>query len=164
VSTQADADKNIPILLQIPAAVRFVSIEPMLEKIDISEFEEENWRCDICGSFYTHFQDMSCNHCGSLERSAEYHNQLDWVIIGSESGPKRRPCKLEWIRDIVSQCKEARVPVFIKQISLPGCRKCRFAPCTHLHGHRQIDIVSKNPAEWPKDLRVQEYPKRKIGS
>ncbi len=80
-------------------------------------------------------------------------------IVGCESGPKRRECRIEWVRSIVEQCKVAGVPVFVKQLSLMGCRKCRFEPCTHLHGHKQISIVSHKTEEWPEDLRVQEYPK-----
>jgi protein gp37 len=83
ISTQKEADKKIPILLQIPAAVRFLSIEPMLEGIDIVP-------------------------------------SLDWVIVGCESGPKRRPCKIEWVQSIVEQCKAANVPCFVKQINIDG--------------------------------------------
>jgi protein gp37 len=139
VSTQADADKNIPILLQISAAVRFVSIEPMLEELtlvptlfaDREPDEDSPVACVPCRCG-KHWENQFGNNliCG-----------LDWVIVGSESGPKQRPCKLEWIRDLVSQCKEAQVPVFVKQIPING--KC-----------------SKNPAEWPADLRIQEYPSK----
>lgn len=87
---QEMADKRIPILLQIPAAVRFVSIEPMLGDMDISWI----WR----------------NHDPLTD------NVIDWAIVGGESGPKARLCKNEWIRNIVEQCKSASVPVFIKQI------------------------------------------------
>jgi len=88
---QKCANERIPILLQIPAAVKFVSIEPLLEKIELLE----TW-------LY-----------------AKVHN-LDWVIVGCESGPKRRPCELEWVRSIVEQCKIADVPIFVKQLSING--------------------------------------------
>ena len=103
ISTQPDADKNIPILLQIPSALRFVSLEPMLERIDF------------------------------------YDSLPDWVIIGCESGPKARLCSLDDIRVAAGQAKHAGVPVFIKQVPI-------FGRC------------SKDPAEWPRDLRIQEYP------
>jgi protein gp37 len=45
---------------------------------------------------------------------------LDWVIVGAESGPNRRPCKIAWIRDVVQQCQAAGVPVFIKQMEVGG--------------------------------------------
>ena len=70
------------------------------------------------------------------------------IIVGCESGSKRRPCKLEWIRDIVRQCKAANVPVFVKQIDTR-----ELMPQGVLKNK-----VSHNPEEWPKDLRVQEYP------
>ena len=106
ISTQADADKNIPILLQIPAAVRFISVEPMLESI-------------VFGKAFLRY--------------------IDWVIIGCESGPKRRPCGLEWIENVVRQCTEANVPVFVKQMEIGG-------------------KVSKKMEEWPEWAQRQEYP------
>lgn len=45
-----------------------------------------------------------------------------WVVVGCESGPRRRMCKLEWIEDVVAECRGAGVPVFVKQIDLYG--KC----------------------------------------
>lgn len=66
---------------------------------------------------------------------------VSWVIFGAESGPHRRECKNEWILDGIRQIREEYpwVKIFVKQI--------------HLNGK-----VSKNPAEWPEELRVQEFP------
>ena len=47
-------------------------------------------------------------------------NNLRWVVVGCESGPKRRPCKIEWVESIVEQCKAAKIPVFVKQIDING--------------------------------------------
>lgn len=127
-STQADADKNIPIALQIPAAVRFVSLEPLLGPIDLDNM----CRCPAGPP-------AKGEIVGSALREGP-NGKLDWVIVGAESGPKRRECKLEWVRSIVNQCKDAGVPVFVKQL--------------HINGK-----VSKKPEEWPKDLRIREYPK-----
>nr|NIP28168.1 DUF5131 family protein [Phycisphaerae bacterium]NIU16026.1 DUF5131 family protein [candidate division Zixibacteria bacterium]NIW21377.1 DUF5131 family protein [candidate division KSB1 bacterium]NIP55642.1 DUF5131 family protein [Phycisphaerae bacterium]NIS52994.1 DUF5131 family protein [Phycisphaerae bacterium] len=140
VSTQADADKNIPTLLQIPAAVRFLSLEPLLERIDLSEafnlWCKGEKKIDSIGNVY--------------HKSARGYDLIKQIIIGCESGPGARLCSLDDIRYVRDQCKDAGVKCFIKQIPLPGCRKCRFEPCTHLHGHKQITIVSKNPKEWPE--------------
>jgi len=67
-------------------------------------------------------------------------NGIDWVIVGAESGPNRRPCNLEWIWDIIRQCDDMEIPVFIKQLDF---------------GNK----LSTNPKEWPEDLRRQEFPK-----
>lgn len=64
-------------------------------------------------------------------------SHLDWVICGCESGASRRPCKIEWIRSVVEQCKETDTPCFVKQIEIDG-------------------KVSHNMADFPEDLRVQE--------
>ena len=65
---------------------------------------------------------------------------LDWVIIGCESGPNRRPMELDWAIYLVRQCRAAGVAVFVKQLPING-------------------KVSKDPAEWPEELRVREYPR-----
>jgi protein gp37 len=112
ISTQADADKNIPILLQIPAAVRFVSLEPMLERVDLRKLH------------YGYIEQKPVVY-NSLE-SYSGHEGLDWLIIGCESGPNARLCSIEDIRDDVRQGQQADVPVFVKQIPLNG--KCSKKP------------------------------------
>lgn len=79
---QEQADRRIPILLDIPAAVRFVSAEPLLENININKYLQKG---------------------------------LDWAIIGSESGPGRRPFNPEWAWRIIQQCKKNQKSVFYKQ-------------------------------------------------
>ena len=83
---QEAADKRIPILLQIPAAKRFVSIEPMLGPVDL--YKQNNM---VLG----------------------FH--LDWVICGGESGPRARPMHPTWIRDTRDQCNRVGIPFFFKQ-------------------------------------------------
>jgi len=64
---------------------------------------------------------------------------VDWVIVGSESGPNRRPAKLEWIESIVDQCQTANVPVFVKQLEING---------------KLVKDINK----FPKHLQLREYP------
>ena len=90
---QKRADERIPTLLQIPAAVRFVSVEPMLEPISI----------------------RSPAARGRGFREFDWINKIDWVIAGPETGPKARPCKPEWIEDLYEQCKVAGIPFFDKR-------------------------------------------------
>ena len=65
---------------------------------------------------------------------------INWYIVGCESGPGRRECKIEWVRNIVSQCKAANVPLFVKQLSING-------------------KVEHDITKFPKDCQIQEYPK-----
>lgn len=102
VEDQRRADERIPILLDTPAAVRFVSAEPLLEAVDLA---------------------------GPLDPPCAEHG-LDWVIVGGESGPKARPCELRWIESIVEQCRVSDVPVFVKQLgrrSQWGCGEVSLA-------------------------------------
>ena len=109
VEDQATADQRIPILLQTPAAVRWISAEPLLGPIDLDRLA-----IDSCDDDYT----ISAL---SGRRIARYGTKpgaprLDWVVVGSESGTKARPCDIEWVRDLKNQCEIARVPFFFKQL------------------------------------------------
>ncbi len=97
---QEQADKRIPILLDIPAAKRFVSVEPMLSEVS---FRWAKWK-----KISTE-PSAATNHLDGLR-------MLDWVITGSESGPGRRPMDIEWVRSLKNQCVEAEVPIFLKQM------------------------------------------------
>lgn len=81
VENQYWADRRIPALLEVPAAVRFLSVEPLLKAVNLRPYLEE----------------------------------LDWVIVGGESGPKARPLKPEWVRQIRDDCSDFGVPFFFKQ-------------------------------------------------
>ncbi len=87
---QEQANKRIPILLQIPAKVRFVSIEPMLDVIDLECFPETGCPSDSI-------------------------DNLGWVICGGESGHHARPMHPDWVRSLKEQCESADVPFFFKQ-------------------------------------------------
>ena len=93
VENQAAADERIPELLATPAAVRFLSCEPLIGPVDISEYFDP---CSV--------------PCGE-----EPWPPLDWVIAGCESGPGARPCDIAWLRSLRDQCARAEVPYFLKQ-------------------------------------------------
>lgn len=126
VEDQRRADERIPHLRRTPAAVRFLSVEPMLEEIR-----------------------------GSLEG-------IDWVICGGESGAHARPFDLDWARSLRDQCKAAGVAFYMKQFG----RKPEETVIVKRDGHkwqRAVPLKDKkggDPAEWPKDLQVQEVPNR----
>lgn len=148
-STQKDLDEMSKYLFQIPAAHYWLSAEPLLEDLDLvhspqgTSYKPQNWG----------------NETTIIQPCLNTLKHFSWVVVGAESGPHRRPCNIEHVRSIVRQCKAAEVKVYVKQVSLPGCRKCRFDPCTGLHGHKPIDILTTDPSEFPADLRVQEIAK-----
>lgn len=91
VEDQQRANERIPALLRIPAHIRWLSVEPLIGPVGFSLWHRDD----------------------------DTHSpaDLDWVVCGGESGPKARPCRVEWIRSIVQQCKAANVPCFVKQFS-----------------------------------------------
>ncbi len=116
------ADIRIPELLKIPAAVRFLSLEPLLGPIDAR------------GALGFSYDDQETGE--SIPVPA-----VNWVVIGCESGPGRRLCKLEWIHSIVDQCRHADVPVWVKQIP------------------KRNGYVSHDMNQWPEWARRREWPK-----
>ncbi len=102
VENQVAADERIPELLETPAAVHFLSCEPLLGASDVIGRLDPG-RCD-------------CEPCRmtSIRCTASRH-PIDWVIAGCESGPGARPCDVAWLRSLRDQCAAAGVPFFLKQ-------------------------------------------------
>lgn len=96
---QETADERIPWLLKTPFVRRGVSVEPMLGPVDMKMWMPTEW-----------YHYIPRNPLPSL----------DWVICGSESGPRRRPCDPDWIRSLRDQCVDADIPFFLKQMDIGG--------------------------------------------
>lgn len=130
VENQTTANERIPYLLKTPAKVRFLSVEPMLEQIDLSKF-----------LFYPCGASLGIVHnCSEKLRRVEIN--IDWVIVGCESGHGKRECKIEWIENIVEQCEKACVPVWVKQLNINR-------------------MVKKEVEDFPKHLQIQQFPEVK---
>ena len=150
VVNQEEANRDIQKLVATPAAKRFVSYEPALNRVDWCEALEIWWN--------------------STTQSwvREDLPRPDWVIVGGESDQgkhKARPFDLAWARSTVRQCRAAGVPVFVKQlgsnpfVTVPD--HPAPAPGTPAGFPRTPsfkDRAGADPAEWPEDLRVQEFP------
>lgn len=116
---QTRADERIPDLLATPAAVRWVSAEPLLGPIQFERTSEDqrrrhNWLTGEVGVMYQDGPDF------------DQGPSLDWIVVGGESGPNARPMHPQWARDIRDQCAAAGAPFFFKQhgewIGVPDLR------------------------------------------
>jgi protein gp37 len=112
VEDQQRADERIPVLIDTPAPVRWLSCEPLLGPVDVFEWLEPTRGIDI-----------------------------NWVVVGCESGPGARPMDIDWARSLRDQCGAAGVAFFCKQLSIPGSTR-----------------VLHDLADFPPDLRVRQYP------
>lgn len=113
VENQAAADERIPDLLATPAAVRFISAEPLLGPVDMRGVERGNsWSG---GDWLRSFRFEKEHDDGRREVLDERKSRIDWVIVGCESGSGARECKVEWLRSLRDQCAAAAVPFFLKQ-------------------------------------------------
>lgn len=101
VEDQETADERIPILMKIPAALKFLSIEPMLGPVD------------ILGSMANGLDVEHFIEYGSISR--EGIAKIDWIICGGESGPGARPMASDWVRSIRDLCLDYKIPFFFKQ-------------------------------------------------
>ncbi len=136
VEDQTRADERIPHLLATPAAVRFLSMEPLLAPVNLNRIHQtfdggldHSWESALSGKRFDIWSDGDVDGCP----------KLDWVIIGAESGPGARPMTNEWAQAILDQCKAAGVPVFVKQLS---------------GGTKAIKDID----QFPEGLRVREMP------
>lgn len=188
VEDKKRAEERIPELLRVPARVRFLSCEPLLEEVDL-----DPPTCQRCGG-HDHEPGEDgvtpfCADCGESDGNGEemgFGAWLDacasedqpgisWVIVGGESGPGARPFDLAWARSIARQCHAAGVALFVKQMGdnavetreeCPAGGGCGLDECaigcrylrTVVAGARFRARAGADPAEWPDVLRVQEFP------
>lgn len=140
----ADYLWRIEKLMEMPAAVRFVSLEPLLSSVNL------HMHCDPCGGTGIGPGGFDCPICGG----EGFYDRPDWVCVGGESGPGARYCDPDWIRDIIAQCKAAGVPVFVKALGTDWARKQSYL---HYRG-RKYNYKGADMEEWPAGLRVREFP------
>jgi protein gp37 len=106
VVNQTEADRDIPKLLAVPAAVRFLSMEPLLGPVDLLKCPTHG----TAGGSWDWLTGVRNWHSGQ-----DATPRIDWVIVGGESGPNARPMHPDWARSIRDQCQAAGVPFLFKQ-------------------------------------------------
>lgn len=183
VEDQRRADERIPHLLRVPAAVRFLSVEPLLEAVDVSDYlsprvdwgyfigpckhGRDPWtRCD--GAAKPGDPPSVADECDNSRPG------VDWVIVGGESGHHARPFDVAWARSIVAQCREAGVAPFVKQLgALPQDHGTGIDWPEGVSFREGVGpgsrVVLRDPkggdmSEWPADLRVREFPASAVKS
>jgi protein gp37 len=152
VEDQHWAEIRVPALMQTPAAVRFLSCEPLIGPVDlgIGDPHRGHESDDVFGWPHPRIC-LDCSDPDGEDNIVHFRRDPDacgisWVIVGGESGPGARPMSARWARTLVRECQSAEVPVFVKQLgSVLG---------------RELGAGSKggDMAAWPEDLRVREFP------
>ena len=167
VENQHFADERVPLLLRTPAAVRFLSCEPLLEALDLRHYmgldgtNSRDFRERQEGG-HDQWSDEFTGRSTSGERRHAPDAGLHWVIVGGESGPGARPFHLAWARSLVAQSRGAGVAVFVTQLG----GRAETNVVRDLIGHDAGGdrwLVSRDKrggdmSEWPEDLRVREFP------
>lgn len=150
VEDQKRADERIPHLLRCPAAVRFLSVEPLLGPVDL-----DRWF-----TFTLSIGGESERKPRPTRRRFGVLSGVDpigvhWVIAGGESGPGARDCDVEWVRSVVRQCGDAEVPCFVKQLGKVPVARETVGVGLPL---KLRDSKGGDMSEWPEDLRVRQMP------
>lgn len=133
VEDQAAADKRIPLLLQIPAALHFLSCEPLLGALDLLSWLPPR---------------------GPAVPGRPDQALIGWAIAGGESGTGARHCDLAWLRSLRDQCKAAGVPWFCKQLGANARERVHGVLTERWTRNKH----GGDMAEWPEDLRIMETP------
>lgn len=143
IEDQATAEERIPHLLATPAAVRFISAEPLLGPVELQRSR--------------HFLRCAHGHKGTARATYGCNPVLDWVIVGGESGPNARPMHPDWARSLRDQCTAAAAPFFFKQwgewIPYEPDAQPPFFNSQHgdqIDGHQLPDADDHGP-EWDMD-------------
>lgn len=173
VEDQQRADERIPHLLNTPAAVRFLSCEPLLDQLVLHKYFA-NCECGEGHGFTmcpnTGGVAQTCNKTGCTQ----LRSKLSWVIIGGESGAAR-PCLIESVRGLLRQCRNAGVAAFVKQLGSNCLQRVEPPPiyaeiinqAAAASGLAPPDVFQRlklrhpkggDLGEWPEDLRVREFP------
>ena len=108
VENQQTADERIPLLLQVPAAVRWLSMEPLLGPMNIQQYLYNT----ITSFTPTSVSLLTDGTVGLNGNVNDMTPRLNWVVVGGESGPKARPMHPDWARSLRDQCTAAGVPFF----------------------------------------------------
>lgn len=162
---QERADERIPILLDTPAAVRFVSYEPALGPVDFSRWLGIEWmdtlRMPGEPISFRGEGGWGAEMFHALRAAEGIHDpRVDWIVVGGESGPHARPFDLPWARDVIAQGRVADVSVFVKQLGARPWDRHVAEGFTHSW---PVDLASRKGGdidEWPLDLRVRQVPER----
>ena len=156
VENQEEADRRIPHLLDVPAAKRFLSCEPLLGPVDLRhlnvdgehecdclrmatmrEIWNDAWSPDVTGEPLDESIVAFENDGGIYPPTDTRPPGIDWVICGGESGPNARPMHTDWARSLRGQCQAAEVPFFMKQMG---------------------GVVKARMPEIPDDLMIRQFP------
>lgn len=134
-------------LLSVPAAVHFLSLEPLLGPINLTSvnLKQDTFMNPLDGTF----------HNDKLQVSGNLEQKIDWVIIGGESGNdigkwQHRPTEAQWILDIIGQCQRSKTKVFMKQTGVDLARTLGLQ-----------DRDGGRLEELPAEMQVREFPREK---
>lgn len=165
---QQELNRRWPYLMRTPAAIRFLSLEPLLEELRLWKLTDLDFYKNSIG-----YETYPLSGMQAIPDHDWNTPKVDWVIVGGESGHKARPCNVKWIQSIMQQCADMNTPCFVKQLgAYPVIDDEATLEGWPEHVKRDVwkraggalmlnDPKGGDMEEWPLDLRVREYPRAK---
>lgn len=179
VEDQATANARIPLLLETPAAVRWISAEPLLAAVDLSRWMDPTGvTCmDVCPddryvdqdsyeqmNVHGHMEPI-CQHCGAVASWTGYDDGIDWVVVGGESGREARPMHPDWALSLRDQCAAAGVPFLFKQWGewAPADRETCSLSVSSGYIHPTLPNLPKPPERRPLGIGYGPHELEELG-
>jgi len=163
VESQEIAEKRIPQLIGVPAKVRFLSCEPLLEKIDLSHhFARWSLLSETSPSGRSLFQCKNCKRVSATpdkdcpSGACSSWSPLHWVIVGGENHLGKRLFDVRWAKSLLEQCRKFQVSFFMKQMGSHVIDSSKDPANQRLVFK---DRAGADPEEWSTDLFIQEMPR-----
>jgi len=163
VENQQCADERIPILRKTPAAVRFVSAEPLLGPLSL--FGSPDDTGDPAAGWNVESVKRLTDYGTGVEYDVDLQAGIDWCIVGGESGPGARDFEIEWATSLIEQCKRAQVACFLKQLgrrpTIDGTPVGYGDGSDGTPGWVEGSLRDSHGGdweEWPESLRVRQFP------
>ncbi len=164
---QEYANKRVPLLRATPAAVRFVSCEPLIGRVSLFGAPDDTGDPAV-GWNATAVKTLTDYGTG-VEYDVDLQAGIDWVIVGGESGPGARPFSVEWAFDLRRQCERAGIAFFMKQFGrvptlwgVPVRYYDGSQGAEGWSGGRFVDAKGADWDEWPPEIRVRQFPESAV--
>lgn len=160
IENQEVAGDRITDLLDCPAAMLFLSCEPLLEELNLISHERDGCSYNYLLNTWETRRSGAGGAVTGGRISPYSNNGIDWAIVGGESGTGARPCHINWIRSLVQQCQQTKTAVFVKQWGSQAIDSTPYIDQV-VQNHFQVKLKNRKGGditELPFDVQIREFP------
>jgi protein gp37 len=160
IENQQVAGDRATDLLDCPAAMRFLSCEPLLEELNLVSYKRNGGSYNYLLNTWEPHKSGAGGAVAGGRISPFYNDGINWIICGGESGSGVRPCHIDWIRSLVQQCQQTKTAVFVKQWGSHAINSTPYIDGV-VQSHFRVKLKSRKGgdiSEFPADLQIRQFP------